>query len=172
MPRCQVGLFKKMKSSHFSPDTLEFMYLLHEFGVRYLIVGGEAVIYYGHARLTGDVDFFYEREEANAGNMYKAIHAFWDGAIPGDITVNDLMQAGVIIQFGQPPNRIDIINTITGVTFGEAWAGRRTEKLSMKRKHFSVYILGLEHLRKNKKVTGRYKDLEDLRYLNRIGGTH
>ena len=55
MPRCQVGLFKKMKSSHFSPDTLEFMYLLHEFGVRYLIVGGEAVIYYGHARLTGTV---------------------------------------------------------------------------------------------------------------------
>ena len=47
-----------MKSSDFSPDILEFMYLLHEFGVRYLIVGGEAVIYYGHARLTGDVDFF------------------------------------------------------------------------------------------------------------------
>ncbi len=157
-----------MKSSHFSPDTLEFMYLLNEFKVRYLIVGGEAVIYYGHARLTGDVDFFYERDETNAGNMYKAIYEFWDGAIPGDVTVNDLMQAGIIIQFGQPPNRIDIINTITGVTFEEAWDGRITEKLSMNRKRFPVYILGLEQLRKNKNATGRHKDLEDLRYLNRI----
>ncbi len=157
-----------MKSSHFSPDTLEFMYLLHAYRVRYVIVGGEAVIYYGHARLTGDVDFYYEREETNAGSMYKAIYKFWEGKIPGGITVKELMQPGIIIQFGQPPNRIDIINTIDGVTFGEAWDGRRIEKLSINRKLFPIYIIGLEQLRKNKISSGRYKDMEDLNYLNRI----
>ncbi len=54
-----------MKTIYFSHDISEFLFLLFNNKVRYLIVGGEAVIYYGHARLTGDIDLFYERENKN-----------------------------------------------------------------------------------------------------------
>ena len=53
---------ERIESAHFSPDVREFIGLLHKHGVRYVIVGGEAVIYYGYARFTGDVDFFYLKE--------------------------------------------------------------------------------------------------------------
>lgn len=70
-------------SSSFSPDIREFIRLLDRHDVRYLIVGGEAVIFYGHARLTGDVDFYYDRQEGNARRLYAALHEFWEGSIPG-----------------------------------------------------------------------------------------
>ena len=57
-----------MKTSHFSKDIREFLRLLSEYEVNYLIVGGEAVIYYGHARLTGDIDIFYEVSTENVKN--------------------------------------------------------------------------------------------------------
>jgi len=155
-----------MRSSHFSRDTLEFIHLLFSNDVRYVIVGGEAVIYYGHIRLTGDVDFFYDREEINAANLFKALQDFWGNAIPGDITKNDLMEKGVIIQFGMPPNRIDLINVIDGVSFAEVWEGKTIEKLPIKRKYIPLYYIGLDQLRKNKAASGRNKDLDDLQYLN------
>jgi len=63
-----------MESSYFSPDIQEFIRLLFIHKVRYLIVGGEAVIYYGYARLTGDIDFFYERTKQNTKSLYTALN--------------------------------------------------------------------------------------------------
>jgi len=65
-----------MISTHFSKDVNEFLGLLHRFEIRYLIVGGEAVIYYGHARLTGDIDIFYENKPINAGRLFRALMKF------------------------------------------------------------------------------------------------
>jgi hypothetical protein len=154
-----------MTGSHFSRDTLEFIRLLSQHRVRYVVVGGEAVIYHGYARLTGDVDFFYEATRMNAARLLAALLDFWKGKIPGVKSVKDLLTKNLIIQFGVPPNRIDLVNAITNVTFAEAWASRMEERLKVGRQTCAVYFIGLEALIKNKRAVRRPKDLEDLRYL-------
>jgi hypothetical protein len=154
-----------MDSSYFSPDIVDFIRLLAENKVRYLIVGGEAVIYYGYARLTGDVDFFYDRTEDNAKRLESTLKSFWRGKIPGIKSYTEFKKKGTIIQFGRPPNRIDIINDISAVSFQKAWENRTIEELKIGNKKYPVYYIGLEDLIKNKRKANRYKDLEDLKYL-------
>jgi predicted nucleotidyltransferase len=156
-----------MKASHFSKDIQEFLELLTKHSVRYVIVGGEAVIYYGYARLTGDVDFFYESSRENALHLYGALDEFWEGEIPGIKTFEELMESGTILQFGVPPNRLDLVNRIDGVTFEEVWTGKTTERIEIQGQTFQVNFIGLEQLIKNKEKIGRAKDMEDLRYLKK-----
>ena len=108
-------------ADYFSPDIRDFITLLHRHQVRYVVVGGEAVIYYGHARLTGDIDFFYERSPANSAALFQALRDFWSGNIPELATADELQEPGLILQFGVPPNRIDLLNQIDGVEFAQAW---------------------------------------------------
>ena len=161
MPRDRV------EAAHFSPDIQDFIRLLHVYEVKYLITGGEAVIYYGYARLTGDVDFFYDHRADNAGKLFQALTEFWGGSIPGIEDVAELMEAGLILQFGRPPNRIDLINTISGVTFDEAWPTRTELTLASGEGDIPMFYIGLEKLIVNKRASGRPKDLEDLAYLQR-----
>jgi len=79
-----------MRASYFSKDVEEFLKLLAAHKVKYVIVGGEAVIYHGYARLTGDVDFFFEPSKQNARKLYDALTAFWAGAISGITTLEEL----------------------------------------------------------------------------------
>ena len=158
---------ERVDASHFSPDIREFIHLLHKYGVKYLIVGGEAVIYYGYARLTGDVDFFYDHREVNAKKLFKALADFWDDDIPGIEEVEELMEAGLILQFGRPPNRIDLINTVSGLTFDDAWPMRTEVTMNSDEKEVSLFYIGLNELIANKLASGRPKDLEDLAYLQR-----
>ena len=156
---------RAVASEHFSSDTAEFIRLLHKHSVRYLIVGGEAVIYYGHVRLTGDVDFFYALEPSNLERLFEALTEFWDANIPG---VRDSAELGIrdqIIQFGLPPNRIDLINDVDGIEFEDAWPGRTIATIASLPNDQPVYFIGVEHLILNKKSSGRPKDLEDLRFL-------
>lgn len=151
--------------SNFSEDILDFILLLNKNNVRYVIVGGEAVIYYGYARLTGDVDFYYDITKDNIEKLYSALQIFWSNDIPGIKSSSELSVSGNIFQFGVPPNRIDLINTIDGVNFSEVWENRLTEKLSIGSETYDLYIIGIDDLIKNKRATGRHKDLEDLEYL-------
>ena len=157
-----------MNADHFSSDTLDFLRCLYEHEVRYLLVGGEAVIYYGHPRLTGDIDFYYERSPANCSRLYDALLEFWEQDIPGINAATDLSEPGVIIQFGVPPNRIDLINRIDGVSFQQAWNSRATARLKDPKTSIAVNIIGLDQLIKNKESIKRYKDLEDLKYLREV----
>jgi hypothetical protein len=140
---------------------------LHSQNVRYLIVGGEAVIFHGHVRLTGDVDLFFGRDPANLERLFAALEDFWDGDVPGLTSAADLSPDGTIVQFGQPPNRIDLINAIGGVGFDEAWDGRVEAILSLDEREVRVPFIGLDALVKNKRAVGRPKDLDDLSYLTR-----
>ena len=79
-----------MRPEHFSSDTLDFLVCLHEQKVRYLLVGGEAVIYYGNPRLTGDIDFYYERSPVNCLHLFEALLTFWEQDIPGINEATDL----------------------------------------------------------------------------------
>jgi predicted nucleotidyltransferase len=154
-----------MRTSHFSKDVQEFLKLLAANKVKTLIVGGEAVIYHGYARLTGDVDFFFEPSRQNARKLYAALKEFWSGDIPGIKAFDELLEEGLILQFGVPPNRIDLINQVSGVTFREAWENRIKTSIESTGREVPVYLIGLEELIKNKKAIGRPKDMEDLKYL-------
>jgi hypothetical protein len=146
-----------------SPDTRELIATLHKHGVRYLIVGGAAVIYYGHIRTTGDVDFFYDRSAENAQRIYAALDEFWAGHIPNLGRWQELTADGMILQFGVPPNRIDFINNIDGVDFAAAWPKRLTLPLKVG----EVFLISLEDLIRNKEASGRPRDIEDVKFLRR-----
>ncbi|MDR9366202.1 MAG: nucleotidyltransferase [Balneolaceae bacterium] len=151
----------------FSNDCVEFIIALNSHKVKWVIVGGEAVIYYGHIRLTGDVDFFYSNELDNRTRLWNALNDFWDHNIPGNLTENDLGELGNFIQFGVPPNRIDLMNQIDGVEFDEAWENRVVELIHINDEKIKVNYIGLNQLIKNKSVSNRPKDQEDLKYLKR-----
>jgi len=145
----------------------EFLVLLHKHEVKYMIVGGEAVIFYGYARLTGDIDFFYERSEENAERLLNVLLEFWNGSVPGLSGDEELLEPGLILQFGVPPNRIDLINQISGVTFEEAWPSRETVALSGP-SPIPIHYLGIRCLIQNKKSSGRDKDLDDVQHLEEL----
>lgn len=157
-----------MDSNYFSRDAVEFIGLLHKYKVKYVIVGGEAVIYHGYPRLTGDIDIFYSSAPENCSNLYNALLEFWNGDIPGIKNGRELQSTGYIVQFGVPPNRLDIMNSVDGITFIEAWENKITEHVMLNKQKVPVFFIGLEQLIKNKKASGRDKDMDDLEYLNRV----
>lgn len=156
-----------VSASCFSPDTGELLALLGKHEVRYLIVGGEAVIYYGHTRLTGDIDLFYDSLKNNAERLFAVLIEFWQGRIPGIQRYEELLEEGLILQFGVPPNRIDLINRIAGVEFGDAWAAREDVTMKQAGTAVTIHFIGLDDLIRNKKAAARNKDLDDLDYLSR-----
>jgi hypothetical protein len=156
---------ERLEATHFSSDILDFIKLLYRHHVRYVVVGGEAVIYHGHARLTGDVDFFYDLSADNVEALYRVLEEFWAGDVPGIKRPEELLEDGVIVQFGRPPNRIDLLNRIDGVAFSEAWLDRVSAFIEEMEEATPVYYAGLGTLIRNKEAAGRPKDLEDLAYL-------
>lgn len=140
-------------------DFREFIELLNEHSVRYLVVGGYAVALHGHPRYTKDLDIWIERKRENAVKVLSALKDFGFGSL--DIKIEDLLNPEKIIQLGNPPNRIDILSDLTGLTFSKCYG----KKLSVKIKKTKIYILDLENLKKNKRATGRHQDLADVENL-------
>lgn len=154
-----------VEGAGFSEDILIFLRLLAERRVRYLIVGGEAVIYHGYPRLTGDVDFFYENSERNVSKLFDVLLRFWSGNVPGLATARELREEGIIIQFGRPPHRIDLMNRIDGVAFAEAWPARIRVRLQTRGDLVPAFYIDARSLLRNKKAAGRPKDLDDAIFL-------
>jgi hypothetical protein len=155
----------QIAASRFSADVLEFLRLLERHEVDYVIVGGVAVILHGYPRLTGDIDFFYDRTLENTGRLFNALHEFWQGKIPDLENAAELMEDGMVLQYGRPPYRIDLLNKIDGVTFAEAWLGRETTKVVGAGEPVTVSYLGKEALITNKRASGRGRDLDDVEHL-------
>jgi len=154
-----------IESSHFSPDTLEFIRLLSKYGVKYVVVGGEAVIYHGYPRFTGDVDFFFSDSNENIHALFAALREFWSENIPGIQSPEELAEPGVIIQFGRPPNRIDLLNRIDAVPFQDAWKDKIELRITAADSEISLFMLDLRNLLRNKRASARPKDLDDLKVL-------
>lgn len=133
--------------------------------VRAVVVGGEAVIFYGHIRVTGDIDILYDRSPENADRLFGALNEFWSGVIPELEDSRKLEKPGVIFQFGVPPHRIDLLNQIDGVDFEAVWSGRTEVELQSGEDRINVSYIGLEELIQNKEASARPKDLEDLPFL-------
>ncbi len=150
---------------HFSADFLEFLQLLYRNRVKYLIIGGEAVIYYGYARLTGDIDIYYSREADNVEKLYQTLLQFWGGSIPGLESKQELFDADAVFQFGVPPNRLDLLADMENLLFNDAWQQKQIETIELDSEQIEIYFIGLDHLIENKKFANRPKDQEDLKYL-------
>jgi predicted nucleotidyltransferase len=157
-----------MKASYFSSDVQEFIRVLSDHDVRYVIVGGEAVIYHGHARLSNGIDFFYEPTVENAEKLWDALDEYWAGDMPGLKSAEGLLLIGATIQYGVPPNQIVLYNSMTNVSFDEAWDAKVEESIRIRGKKYQVYFVGLEDLIKNKYALKRDIDKEDLKYLNAL----
>src|ERR1043165_8203828 len=134
-------------------DLREFIELLNSHNVEYLLVGGHAVAFHGHPRFTGDIDFFVRATGENAERVLRALDAFGFGSL--GIVAADLTEPGKVVQLGRPPNRIDILTSISGVDFDSAWTSRSPADLD----GHAVNFIGVGDLLKNKQASGRPKDL-------------
>lgn len=139
-----------------SKDFKEFVALLKEHGAEYMIVGGYAVGVHGYPRYTGDLDIWLSPTRGNAERVMRALSDFGFGGL--HITVDDLTKENNVIQLGQPPLRIDLLMSIDGVLFEECYANRKEETFDGLQMNF----IGYHDLVKNKKASGRHRDLDDV----------
>lgn len=144
-----------------SKDLQEFIRLLNQEGVDYLIVGAWAVSFHGRPRYTSDLDIFLRRDELNADRMMRVIEAFGFGSV--GLTRQDFLKEDFVIQLGIEPNRIDLLTGISGVEFSQAWDQRVEGKLS----GLEVSFIGRDLLIQNKQAANRDKDLGDIGLLER-----
>jgi hypothetical protein len=148
-----------------SRDLREFVALLNSHRVEFLIVGAYAVAFHGYPRYTGDLDILIRPEAENARRVQQALGQFGFGSL--GIRVEDLASPGKVVQLGMSPNRIDLITSITGVTFEQAWDSREAAALD----GVDVFFIGKTPLLRNKESTGRAKDLGDAAELRRRNPT-
>lgn len=140
-------------------DFKEFIKLLNENKVEYLVVGGYAVAFHGHPRYTKDIDIWIKLDKLNAKNTLKSLKEFGFGDI--GITIEDLVNKDRVIQLGHPPNRIDIMSDVSGLVFENCYNSR----VEIEIENVKVNFIDLENLKKNKKASGRHQDLADLESL-------
>ena len=139
-----------------SKDFKEFVTLLKEHDAEYMIVGGYAVGVHGYPRYTGDLDIWLNPTLANAERVLRAITDFGFGSFK--LSTDDLTKEDNVIQFGQPPLRIDLLTSIDGVAFEDCYANRKEVKFD----GLSMNFIGYHDLVTNKKASGRHRDLDDL----------
>lgn len=143
-----------------NPDFREFVELLIKHEVRYLITGGYAVGIYGHPRYTGYIDVWVD---ATLENGEKLVAVFDDfGLSSFGLTPANFSKPEQVIQIGYPPNRIDLLTSIDGVSFEEAYPSRNIIKID----NLPISFISLQDLAKNKRATGRGIDLDDLKNLD------
>jgi len=140
-------------------DFKEFIQSLNDNHVRYLVVGGYAVALHGHPRYTKDIDIWIEMKPENAANLVAALEKFGFGSL--GLKEEDFLVPGQVVQLGQPPNRIDLLCTISGVDFAACYESRVTVEVD----EVLVSFIDLENLRKNKAASGRHQDMADLENL-------
>lgn len=141
------------------PDFREFLRLLNAHQVEYVIIGGYAVAHHGHPRATQDLDVFVALGRDNAERLVAVLHDF--GFDLPEVMPQLFLDPARIVRLGEPPMRLEILTDISGVTFDECRAGSETIDLD----GLPVRVIGLADLRRNKRASGRPKDLADLENL-------
>ncbi|MGB4950982.1 MAG: hypothetical protein WBO55_10155 [Rhizobiaceae bacterium] len=123
------------------------------------MIGGYAVGYHGYPRATNDLDVWVAVHSDNAERLVDVLQAF--GFSVPMLSKELFLQERKVVRMGMPPMRIEILTSISGVTFEECYADRITDEID----DIPVNLIDLEHLKQNKKASGRYKDLSDLEHL-------
>jgi hypothetical protein len=142
--------------------SLDFRELLLEFNaasVEYLVVGAHALAVYGHVRATKDLDVWIRPDSENADKVIAALTSF--GAPLNDLSPEDLTSPDTVFQIGIEPLRIDLLTSIDGVDFAEAWIDRFESRFA----DVPVNVISRRHLIKNKLSTNRLQDRADVEQL-------
>ena len=140
-------------------DWRTFIESLNSNGVEYVVVGAVALAHHGIPRYTGDLDILVRSSPENARRLESALAQFGLGGL--GLKAADFVDSYRVIQLGVPPFRIDILTSLTGVTFDQAWESRVETVVGETRVNF----LGRTELIRNKKLTGRAQDRADLEAL-------
>jgi predicted nucleotidyltransferase len=139
------------------PDFKEFLQLLNSNNVEYLLIGGYAVGYYGYPRATADMDIWINATLQNAERLVAAFGEFGFNKVSTDM----FLRESQVIRMGLPPLRIEVLTSISGVSFSECYSERAVVEID----EIKVNLISLDHLKANKKASGRFKDLDDLEHL-------
>lgn len=126
-----------------------------------LIVGGYAVAFHGYPRATGDMDIRIAIHENNARKMVEALNKF--GFNTPELNKGLFLERDKNIRMGVPPLRLEILTSIDGVEFSECYKNKQTINID----GVEIYFISLEDLKRNKKASGRYRDLDDLEHLEK-----
>jgi predicted nucleotidyltransferase len=148
-----------MATIRLPPDFKEFLKLLNEHSIRYLLIGGYAVGYHGYPRATADMDIWVAMQPENAEKIVSVLREF--GFDLPELSADLFLKEEQIVRMGVPPVRLEIITSISGVAFDECYEDRVTDILD----GVEVNLISLKNLKVNKKASGRYKDLDDLENL-------
>jgi hypothetical protein len=140
-------------------DFVEMLAALCEAGAEFLLVGAHALAAHGVVRATGDLDLWIRPTPENAARVWSAFVTF--GAPLADLTRDDLLTPDLVYQIGLPPNRIDVLTSISGVTFEEAWANR----IVIPVENLEIGCLSRLDFMQNKRAAGRARDLADIALL-------
>jgi hypothetical protein len=151
-----------MKGMQLNENFIDFINLLNEHNAKYVLVGGWAVIFEGYSRNTGDMDILIEREEKNAAKMIAVIKDFLGSTI--GFEKEDFLKEEHVIMMGRPPFRIDILTDISGVSFKEVYESSKIYQ----DEGLEIRCIHINELIKNKKASGRLKDLADAEMLEKI----
>ena len=139
-----------------SQDFKELLKIFEKYKIRYLIVGGYAVMKYSEPRFTKDLDVFIATDQNNAIGVYKALKEF--GAPLENLTSKDFTQKGYFYQMGRPPLRIDIMMSIPGVEFDQTWENREVVELG----DLKINFISRSDLIRAKEASARPQDKIDV----------
>lgn len=145
----------------FEQDFIDFIELLNLHEVDYMIVGAHALAYHGRPRHTGDLDIWIKPSSTNAAKMIAVLNDFGFGSL--GLTEQDFLKENYVTQLGYPPLRIDILNTISGVEFDEAYVNKVEGEVD----DLKVNFINVTEFIKNKEASGRKKDLGDIASLKK-----
>jgi hypothetical protein len=140
-------------------DFAEMLDALSAAGAEYLVVGAHALAAHGRPRATGDLDIWIRPDSENASRVWAALVQF--GAPLTDITEQDLQTPELVFEIGVVPARIDLLTTLTGLNFEEAWQNRSVFRIDGR----DIPFLSREDLIRNKSALGRTRDLADIEDL-------
>ncbi len=143
-------------------DFSDLLNLFNANNVRYLIIGGYALIQYAEPRYTKDLDIWISVDQENAAAVYRALKAF--GAPLANMSETDFAEEGYFYQMGRPPMRVDILMGIPGLEFEKAWQ----QRVEVDFDSLCVRFISREDLITTKKASGRPQDLIDAETLSQI----
>ena len=144
-------------------DWIELCELLSAEGVEFLVVGGQAVIAHGYPRLTKDLDVWVRPSAENGRRVLAALARF--GAVPEGFPPERFESPRTLLMIGREPFRVDILTSIEGVNFDEAWPARVLVAVE----GTQLPVIGREELIRNKRAVGRLQDLADAEQLEKVG---
>ncbi len=148
-----------MENTQLPQDFRDFLKLLNENDVRYLLIGGYAVGYYGYPRATHDMDIWIAADPENAEKMVDVMTGF--GFAEGAVAKEIFLRRDGVVRMGVPPLRLEVLMSISGVVFEECYERGLVDDVDGE----SVRIIHLEDLLTNKIASGRHKDLDDVSNL-------